>query len=240
MGAKIENSGGDQLVEVAACEASGEGAEAVVMLLLNRGVKPTVASWLGGALKGSVGVCKILLEKDPELLEAMDDKKHTALVKAVMRNKPSMVEFLVSKKANLQVTWAKGKLPLNSAIYNNYSRVAKNLIKGGADVNAKDFSGRTPLMRALNTKDEEVIMMLMHAGADPEIIDPETNDVMRDPESKKTVFEMFEGEDDILKILKGQPMTSPRSPKSMSPGTPFSLRRSLLVVSDVFLAPHLS
>jgi uncharacterized protein len=43
------------------------------------------------------------------------------------------------------------------------------LIEGGANVNARTDIGTTPLMRSIYSKNEEIIALLLNAGADPNL-----------------------------------------------------------------------
>jgi ankyrin repeat protein len=54
-----------------------------------------------------------------------------------------------------------------AAAYGGYAEVTGALIAGGADVNAKDSSGRTPLMAAALAGDSAVAVALLNGKADP-------------------------------------------------------------------------
>ncbi|CAI2372507.1 unnamed protein product [Moneuplotes crassus] len=59
-----------------------------------------------------------------------------------------------------------GDTPLNMAIRNNRTIIAKSLIELGADLEAKDASMRTPLMNACLYGNLEVVQKLLEVGAD--------------------------------------------------------------------------
>lgn len=61
---------------------------------------------------------------------------------------------------------ASGDTPLNMAIRNNRTVIAKSLIELGAEVETKDASMRTPLMNACLHGNLEVVQKLLEVGAD--------------------------------------------------------------------------
>jgi len=61
--------------------------------------------------------------------------------------------------------------PLHVAAYFGRARIAKLLIEQGADVNAKDFSGRTPLHLAALRHNARITQLLLNSGADPLALD---------------------------------------------------------------------
>mgnify|MGYP002514907485 CR=1 FL=1 len=63
------------------------------------------------------------------------------------------------------------KLPKKAVLNNENIKITKLLLENGADVNAANFSGKTPLMYAVCEKNEELVRMLMEKGANPDAID---------------------------------------------------------------------
>lgn len=61
---------------------------------------------------------------------------------------------------------------LHSAAANGNVETIRRLIKDGADVNALDDSGTTPLIYALVFGYKEAIIELLECGADPYVEDP--------------------------------------------------------------------
>jgi ankyrin repeat protein len=66
------------------------------------------------------------------------------------------------------VTDADGTTPLHWAVYNDDAGQVRQLIKAGADVNARNDYGATPLTEAAETGNADIIGQLLKAGADPE------------------------------------------------------------------------
>jgi ankyrin repeat protein len=58
-----------------------------------------------------------------------------------------------------------GDTPLNMAIRNNKTVIAKSLIELGAEIETKDASMRTPLMNACLYGNLEIVKVLLEAGA---------------------------------------------------------------------------
>ena len=63
------------------------------------------------------------------------------------------------------------RAPLHSSIINRDVELAKVLIEHGANVNAVDESGRSPLILAIESSFEPSVMALVEAGADPNVQD---------------------------------------------------------------------
>ena len=67
---------------------------------------------------------------------------------------------------------AGGHTPLHFAAREQHAGIAQTLLSAGAEVDARDRFGKTPLMMALfsvRDRDGEVIRVLLASGADPEL-----------------------------------------------------------------------
>lgn len=67
---------------------------------------------------------------------------------------------------------SEGDTPLNMAIRNNQTIIAKSLVELGADIEARDASQRTPLMNACLYGNLEVVKLLLDCGADWKATNP--------------------------------------------------------------------
>ena len=68
-----------------------------------------------------------------------------------------------------------GRLKLTKSNYFGYDKIVKMLVDGGADVNAKDIMGLTPLMLASIRGHKAVISHLLEGKANPNMRDEEGN-----------------------------------------------------------------
>jgi ankyrin repeat protein len=97
----------------------------------------------------------------------------TALWWAALENRPDMVQFLVSKGADVN----KGarayqfSTPLHVACRKGYIDIAQILLNAGADVNSRTTWNKTPLHRAMDGPHQEVVALLISWGADANVRD---------------------------------------------------------------------
>jgi len=70
-----------------------------------------------------------------------------------------------SSKASESPAFARSSTPLHAAAANRQVDVAELLLARGADVNAKDGSGFTPLALAANSKNDVMVLVLLEHGA---------------------------------------------------------------------------
>ncbi len=102
-----------------------------------------------------------------------------------------IAEFCIEHGANVNVADCDGMTPLMlfDRSVNCHSDIIKELIKAGADVNAKSKAGKTPLMYP---KDADSVRALIAAGADVNAKDNEG----------KSVLSYYQNEDEIIQLLK--------------------------------------
>jgi ankyrin repeat protein len=116
---------------------------------------------------GGLVLCLLLMlgAKPP----APGDEIHKAVIKgnlnrvvALLKDHPDLLE----SKDNL------GRTPLNEAVCHNQLEIAELLLANGADVNARDGYGHTPLIQAQWVNDHDKMMRLLLAkGADVNLAD---------------------------------------------------------------------
>ena len=87
----------------------------------------------------------------------------TALMYAVRHDCPKIITVLLTVKKKLNETLNEA---LKVAITEGSSDVAKELIKGGADINYIDKDKNTPLIKAISYGKQEIIKALLNAKAD--------------------------------------------------------------------------
>jgi ankyrin repeat protein len=108
----------------------------------------------------------------------------TALHYAAREGHTDVVALLLGNGARIEEPEANGVRPLLLAILNDHAQTARYLIEHGADVNADDWSGRTPLWAAVDARNIEldgelntqiadregelgIIQLLLARGANP-------------------------------------------------------------------------
>ena len=95
------------------------------------------------------------------------DKYNNTLLHALgSSSHPKMVDFAINHGIAVNAKNSFGKTALHSACYS--IDIARELISHGADVNAQDNEGNTPMMNE-NINDMEFIDALVKAGANPNI-----------------------------------------------------------------------
>jgi|GEM_PF-827171 len=128
------------------------------------------------------------VEDFSELLEvgmsanAKDDTKQTPLMVAARSNRLDIAEFLIKMGADVNSSTVSGLTALHYAALENHGEMALLLIKNNANVDATmrysstdgnfssdplvwEYIGATPLLIAVESKNTEVISILMDAGA---------------------------------------------------------------------------
>uniref|UniRef100_A0A914Y910 Ankyrin repeat protein n=1 Tax=Panagrolaimus superbus TaxID=310955 RepID=A0A914Y910_9BILA len=81
----------------------------------------------------------------------------------------TIIEILVQKKADLSLTDKENsRTPLHTAIVLRHTCLAKMFIQLGSPVNTMDSKKFSPLISAMNTRDANLVKMLLNAGANVE------------------------------------------------------------------------
>jgi len=114
---------------------------------------------------GELQKVKLMLEKNPELLNIKDKSKNTLLHYAASAGKIEVVKFLIKKGAALHAKNNFGWIPLHSAGYNGHKEISKILISSGSKVDEPDVYGWTPLFRAIQGNRKGMVEFLIEKGA---------------------------------------------------------------------------
>jgi ankyrin repeat protein len=88
------------------------------------------------------------------------------LMAAVAAGNKAMVQFLLSRGAEVNSRSKANRMPLNIAVQKGYLAVTELLLTNHADVNAKAFENLTPLMAAVDGSQTKLVQMMLRAGAE--------------------------------------------------------------------------
>jgi len=124
---------------------------------------------------GDLGKVRQIVERDPGIVNAPNPGGETILFGAVAQGRPEIVEYLISKGADVKHENNFHMAPLHLACRRNVSfEVIRLLVENGADVNAASkYQGR-PLDIAYEGADERLIQYLTSKGAVPTALEFET------------------------------------------------------------------
>ena len=129
------------------------------------------------AQKGDLKAVQILIEQNPELVNAKDEDGRTPLHWACRGVHLDVVKFLVENGADVNAEDNNQTTPLHSLAYRGHTEGIKVLLDKGADVNVQDYSKHTPLHYAAISDSYEAAALLLSKGASLEV----KNDYGRTP-----------------------------------------------------------
>lgn len=123
-------------------------------------------------------VVKVLLEKDRDSVNKVNDDGETPLILAVRRSNLVITQLLLDAGALPECADLNGVMPLHIAAGNGDLFVAKALIGAGAGIDAKTTEGQTPLILAARSGKNDFTAMLTEAGADVNAVDNEQHSAL--------------------------------------------------------------
>ncbi|KAI0376539.1 hypothetical protein F5Y04DRAFT_209589 [Hypomontagnella monticulosa] len=183
--------------------AARKGHDSTVRLLLDKGANIEAKGKYGetplfkAVIKGRDSTVRLLLERGA-CIEARNESQETPLFGAVSEAYDSIIQLLLDMGADIEARNQFGRTPLFSAVvmmYDSgkiergawdfevvrravYSRgvtIVQVLLDKGADIEARDQSGRTPLFYSITRKDESnegkltMVRLLLERGADQRV-----------------------------------------------------------------------
>jgi hypothetical protein len=160
----------------AECETSKKNEAAaetnhIRQALLDRGIPTTLDALAQCVAENKVDEVTLFLAAG--FLPDAKDKKGIPLLCLSARNgHVSTVEFLLRSGAQVDIIAEdRGSTALIDSAMGRHKDVIKALIEAGADVNVTSKDGQTALIIVVGAGDEEIVEMLVKAGADPDLED---------------------------------------------------------------------
>ena len=145
------------------------GKHDIAALLAERKGELTVFE---AAAVGDLPQVRAHVERDPALVNAYASDGFFPLGLAAFFRRPEVVDYLIGKGADVSAV-AKNPMQvtaLHSAVADGgHAGIARALVAAGADVNAKQRHGWTPLHGAAHSGDRELVELLLARGADPSV-----------------------------------------------------------------------
>lgn len=158
------------------------GSVGVVQLLLSRGADMNRRSikhlysplYIAASSGFSHIVAELLQQVDEVEVDIQDKTGRTPLHAAVAENYPGIARQLVLAGASVEQRDSRGTNPLFAAVKANCAECVSVLVNQGlAKLNTREGSSRfTPLMRAASLGYEDVMRVLLDAGADVDVAVP--------------------------------------------------------------------
>ena len=156
--------------------ASRKGNVAMIDLLMSKGAKHDVRDKRGrtplhhAAERDHKDALAYLLDHGADL-NHVDHEGWTSLMMAANKNHLQIVNLLLLRGANPNiVNKSSGISALHEAAFNGHFEIAQCLVDRGADVNAADNNGWSPLMWAAQERHISVVNLLLLRGADPNLV----------------------------------------------------------------------
>jgi ankyrin repeat protein len=157
--------------ETALHKAARAGHQNIVEMLLAQGASIDIPTKNGhtalsqATMGGKLEVVKELVNCGADVNIKVTSSEYTPLYLAADRGNLELVEYLLTKHANVDVQNSVGITPLYIASSKGNVKVVNSLIARGADVNLAMIAGITPLGVAANKGYLAIVQALLQAGA---------------------------------------------------------------------------
>ncbi|XP_048246378.1 serine/threonine-protein phosphatase 6 regulatory ankyrin repeat subunit A-like [Haliotis rufescens] len=171
-------------------EANGEASESIhttlgagqhgkAMTKSSSDKRQTDIDFHAACKAGDVGRVARLLSGDQGNLNGKDGNGRTGLMMAAYQGHRDVVEYLVSKGADLTLVEKGGDTILHAACRGGDINIVKCVLsKDDVDVNCTDKSGMTPSMSAARWGYTEVVKLLFRRGSNLQMVDDEGDTVL--------------------------------------------------------------
>ncbi|OGR02808.1 MAG: hypothetical protein A2511_03120 [Deltaproteobacteria bacterium RIFOXYD12_FULL_50_9] len=155
----------------------------------DNGIQPLVQA----ASKDDINIAKMLLDKGANINARTLQLGNTALMRATETNHKEMVQYLIDRKADVNIADNSGCTALGKAAQLGHHEIFKMLLRCNAEPNVVSKSGNTPLKEAAIQGWKDNVVALLNAGADPNLGNTAINAIMYSSECPP---------DDRLEIIK--------------------------------------
>ncbi|MBS7786340.1 ankyrin repeat domain-containing protein [Flavobacterium sp. CYK-55] len=122
------------------------------------------------ARKGTLEQIEAAYKKNPQSINAVDERNSTPLILACYRGNTTVANYLAEKVNNVNYNTGRGTALMAAVMAGDLSIVNK-LISVKADLNQKGEGNKTALIYAVFFNKEEIAEALIKAGADKNIQD---------------------------------------------------------------------
>jgi ankyrin repeat protein len=118
------------------------------------------------AEQGFLDTVKTLIESNPQLINFSDEGGYTPLHKAAYNNQVEVLNYLITKGADLNAVSNSGSTPMHGAAFYGHAEAARALIENGAEIDTKNNGGYTPFLSACAGGKLNVATLLLENKAD--------------------------------------------------------------------------
>jgi ankyrin repeat protein len=178
-------------IDLAAAKAAQGGNEAVIRMLLTRGVSVEACDNQGrtlltlAVLENRETIVKLLLESGADV-GACDNQGRTPLILAILENREPIVKLLLATGGGVGACDSQDKTPLAHAVLENHAAIVKFLPEIEADVEARKTRGMALVAYAVIENPIAIVKLLLESCADPEV---------------KAMCDSIDKKDDAIKLL---------------------------------------
>jgi len=136
--------------------------------VINQTLPPYQKNALNLAMEnGHFDIAKLLIERDPKLIHAVDQNGSTAILTAIYADNFEAVQFLAENGASLEKTEISHMAPLHCAIRNAVKPdIVEFLITQNVNVNYVDPAGINAVFLAADKNKPDILSLLIRAEAD--------------------------------------------------------------------------
>ena len=137
---------------------------AAIFLMNSQAFQASQEEIFKAAAEGDLAKVQELVEKDPGLVKAKDEEESTPLHGAAAAGHIEIVEYLLSKGADIDARNTANQNPLLYAAYHGKAAIVSLLLEKGADFKELDRYGRTVLHYPVREGHKDVVEILVKKG----------------------------------------------------------------------------